>query len=103
GTEQDSQLGGSDFPEGQREPSPRVRCQSDLDQQQIVRGKKSKSDEWGHLPAENQPAGERRESNRVEHVIDVEAVARPLLAPHAGQGAVKTVAEPVERQKRDPE
>ena len=47
------------------------------------------------------PADQQRDADDVEDVIDVEAVARPLVLADARDRAVEAVAEPVERQSRD--
>ena len=44
------------------------------------------------------PRDERRGAREVHDVVHVVAVARTLLIPHAGDGAVEAVAEPVHGQ-----
>jgi len=46
-------------------------------------------------------AHQRDGAEDVDHVIDVEAVARTLVAPDAGESAVHAVAEPIEDEAQD--
>src|ERR1035437_1532159 len=59
----------------------------------------------GRLPMEKtgeaEAAHESDGTEDIRHVIDVEAVARALVAAHTGQGSVEAVAEPVEREAED--
>ena len=48
---------------------------------------------------ERQPAEHEQRAERVEDVVDVEAVSRALMAAHPRQRAVEAVAEPVEREE----
>ena len=49
-------------------------------------------------PESASAAEEARDADGVDDVVDVEAVARALLAPHARERAVQTVAKPVHRE-----
>ena len=50
-------------------------------------------------PPAARPANREQDADRVEHVVDIEAVARPLLLANARHGAVEAVTEPVDRQE----
>ena len=52
-------------------------------------------------PPSDEPRNQEENSDRVEDVIDVEAIPRALVMPHPREGAVQAVAEPVERQEAD--
>ena len=51
-------------------------------------------------PPSDEPADDEQDADGVEHVIDVEAVARPLVMAHARERAVEAVAEPVHGQEQ---
>ena len=79
------QLGRSHLPVGDPERADGVRGERDLDRQQVIGQEQSGADAQAHEPAENQTADEEQNPQRVEDVIDVIPVTRPLVVPHAGQ------------------
>ena len=52
-------------------------------------------------PERAKPPSNEESSHHVEHVIDIEAVSRPLLIADARQGAVQTVSEPIECERKN--
>ena len=44
---------------------------------------------------------QRNRPEEIDHVVDIEAVTRTLLVADAGQRAVQTVAQPIERDAHD--
>ena len=53
------------------------------------------------IDARNRQATHQEKSTeRINHVIDVKTVPRPLLVANAREGSVEAVTKPVERQKK---
>ena len=78
-----------------------MRGQRDLHHQQVIGHEEPGRHERRHEPAERETSEQEQDSNDVEYVIDVEAVARPLVPADARQRPVEAVAEPVHREHPD--
>jgi hypothetical protein len=76
-----------------------VSRECDLDRQQVVREEEARPDCRAHEPSEDEARREEQNPERIEHVVDVEAVTRPFVLPNARERSVHAVAEPVQDEE----
>ena len=70
---------------------------------QIVGEQERRGRQEADVPAGEESPDQQQDADGIEHVVDVEAVARPLVLPDPGERAVEAVAEPVHHQEEDHE
>ena len=103
GGEEDAQLGRSEAPRREPEHAARVGGEVDLGRDQEIGHEQSQRDEGAHVAGHAEAPEEGARPDQIDDVVHVVAVARPLLIPHPGQGAVEAVAEPVDGEADDDE
>ena len=94
-SEQEPQLRPPKGPVGDLERPAAAGGQRDVDGEEQVGQQKRNGQPGRHPPRGRQSQEEGERTERVDHVIDVEAVTRARALPVAGQGPVQAVAEPV--------
>src|SRR5579872_952245 len=99
--EQDAKLSWSEAPEGDAEFSERVRREVRLDGEHQERDEEANGDCGMHVSREREAAHERESAEAIDHVVDIESVARAQSLADAGECAVERVAEPVEGEASD--
>ena len=100
---QDSKLGRTEPEEAHLERLQGRRGEVHLDRQQVVGHQDRGGDQRRHVARQAEARDDHEGADRVEDVVDVEPVARPLAVADPGDGAVEAVAEPVDRQEHDDE
>ena len=103
GGEEDSQLGRSESPCREPEHAARVGREIDLGRDQQPGREQPQRNEGAHVARQAEAPEEGARPDQVDDVVHVVAVARPLLVPHPGEGAVEAVAEPVDGEAGDDE
>ena len=78
-----------------RRKIPSACGQRDLNRQQVVSNQEPGADGKTHVSPGHQSSHQEEDAQRIQHVVHVEAVTRPFLMTHTGQGAIETVTEPV--------
>src|SRR5437870_10707912 len=76
-------------------------CEIRLNGKQQKNQQQTNCDVRMHVAGNGQAAHQRQRAEAIDHVVNVESVARPLPLPHASQRAIQAIAEPVQRQKSD--
>src|SRR5262252_2163730 len=85
----------------QFEDSQRVSREIDFDVHQEVGNEESHRNGGRHISRQPESGDDKRDPKGVHDVIDVEAVPRTLSVANSGQGAIETVAKPVDRETHD--
>src|SRR5262249_43353096 len=93
--QQDAKLGGAHLEVGDLEVAKCVAGQADFDQHYQVDLHQPHGDPGGHVARQRESAQKEHGADGIDHVIDVETVARALAVAKAGQRAVHAVTEPV--------
>ena len=101
--QQDAQLGRADLEVAHLERAELCVARNISTQSIEVGDEQAERDHRAHVAGEREAAEQERRAERVDDVVDVEAVARPLVLADARERAVEAVAEPVERQADDHE
>ena len=98
GREQDAQFGRPDADERHLEDAASVGGEVGFRRHQEEGRHHERGDERRHVSGRRQPGKEQRRAGEIDHVVDVVAVAGPLLIADARDRAVEAVAKPVQQQ-----
>src|SRR5579864_5116355 len=98
---QDAQFRGTKAPEGEAKFAQGVRRQIGLDRQHQKSDEQADCDVRMHVSGEGQSAHQGESAKAVDHVVNVEPVARTLALADAGECAVERIAQPVESEAYD--
>src|SRR6476620_1347770 len=96
--EQDPQFGRTTPAEREPEDAVHAGREENLTRNQQVRDQEGKRDDGTHKPGTGEPCHQSGDSDNVDDMVQVEAVAGTFESPDAGDGSIEAVAEPVERQ-----
>jgi len=98
--QRDPRLGRPEPPIAEPEHAERLRLQVRVDREREIRDDQHQRDREVHVRGQPEAEPDERRRQRVGEVVEVVAVARPLGAPHARQGAVERVAQPLDDEQR---
>ena len=102
-SKQDTNFRGAKLSEGQSKDAKGVGREIAFDGEEQKGDEHSGGDAPIDIAGNGEAAHKEDGADRIDHVIDVEAVARALAIAEARDGAVEAVAEPIQREKNDGE
>src|SRR6185503_9899967 len=93
--EQNSKFGRPELPERDPKHADRMRRERYFDRQEVVGEEEPSADCQADVTAENEPCEDEQDAQRIQHMVDVEAIPWALVMTDARQRAVQAVAKPV--------